>query len=573
VRQAMALYRGRQPPKPQPSPELSKLPYTPPPTDGPAGELIANEEYKAGVRALQLAGGTGFPQYAQQNLKVRNKRGDFVPFTLNDAQLKLHAIAKAMEDDGRPIRVVVLKARQMGMSTYIQGRQFYKCTRRSGQSAMTLAHELDASKNLLGMGHTFYDNLPVMFRPGCRRTGGMMAFPGLRSVIQIAQAKNLGAARSSTRQFLHGSEVAFWRDAAALMQGAANAVAMEPGTEIWLESTALGPAGYFYTTCQAARKGVGDYEFAFFPWFEDRGYVTNMTSQLANTMTTADEEYQRLYHLSEEQMAWRARKLGEFLMLSGSDEAAARTRFGQEFPSCPEDAFNADLGDTFIRAASVIRAREAWRENTVNPASDTMRIMGIDPSWHGNDSFRVWMRVGRKAWRVGHWKGKNTVQSTALIMSLLKQWQPDIINIDAVGIGAGVYDQVAELMSQHHVPGVVYAVMAGSSPDNEDRYVLKRDECWGRMKDWFTNAPQVAVEDIDAIQADLTSIKTIPDSKFRVKLESKKDMRKRGLPSPDDGDGLSLTFAFSDVGTGGRAGVRSSGDLDPNRSYNAKMGG
>lgn len=559
----------------EPPTDLSPIVAPKPPTDGPALDLVQAEQQRMAIRAIQLAGGTGFPEYAQRNLKVRTKDGRIAPFTLNDAQLQLNKMIEAQEDAELPVRQIILKARQLGISTVIQGRQFYRSTRRSNQSSMTIAHEVEASKNLIGMAHTFYDHLDPAFRPACRRAGGSLVFPGLNSTISIATAKNLGAGRSSNRQFFHGSEVAFWRDAAATMQGVAQAIAMIPNTEIHLESTAIGAAGYFHTACQTARKGEGTYNFAFFPWFIDKGYVANLSDEIAKTFTAADEDYQRLYHLSDEQMAYRALKLDEFALFANGDEIKARVRFAQEYPACPEDAFNADLGDTYIRAASVIRAREAYRDGLVGPTVGAPKVMGVDPSWHGNDSFRVWIRQGRWAKRVGSWKGLNTVQSSARLMSIIKQWVPDVINIDAVGVGAGVYDQVADHMQSQHVPGIVYAIMAGSSPDDDEKYVLKRDECWGRTKEWLTSAPQVALDDIEGIQADLTSIKTVHDSRYRVKLESKDAMRKapRNLPSPDDGDALSLTFAFSDVGTMGRAGVRSSGALDPSRPYSYKVGG
>lgn len=549
----------------------------PEPTEGAAKELARKAHEDAGIRALQLAGGTGFPAFAQKNLRVRSKAGRIEPFTLNEAQLQLNAMAEAQMDAHQPVRIVVLKARQLGISTLIQGRQFYRSVRRSNHSAMTIAHEVEASKNLITMAHTFFDHMPGVvgvLKPRCKRSGGAMGFPGLNSTIHIATAKNLGAGRSTTRQFFHGSEVAFWRDAATTMQGVGQTVPMIEDTEIWLESTAMGPSGYFHTACQQARKGEGTYGFAFLPWFIDRGYVANLTQKIAESLTPEDEEYQRLYHLTDEQMAYRALKLDEFALFASGDMHAARVRFAQEYPACPEDAFNADLGDTFIRAAAVIRAREAFKNGTVGPTQGAPRILGVDPSWQGNDSFKVWLRQGRWAKRVGAWKGLNTVQSTARLMSIIKAYEPDIINVDAVGVGAGVYDQVAAHMADQKVQGLVYAIMAGSSPDDDERFVLKRDECWGRMKDWLISAPQVAVEDIDGIQADLTSIKTVADVHFRTKLESKAQMRKapRNLPSPDDGDALSLTFAFSDVGTMGRAGVRSSGALNPNRPYNTKLG-
>lgn len=541
-----------------------------------AAEQLRSEAERMRIRGIQLLNADGFPGYARKNLRIRTKLGRIEPFVLNDAQLVLNKIAEEQEDSGQPVRVIVLKARQMGISTMIGGRQYWRSTRKSGQETLTIAHEVKASQKLLRMIETYHDLALMDFKPYGKVSAGKINFPRLRSSIEIATAQNLKSGRSFTCQSLHGSEVAFWRDASSLMGGAMQSIPMSAGTEIWLESTATGPSGYFYSACQAARKNEGEgFRFAFLPWYMDKGYIAAMTDSISMAITAGDEEYQQLHHLSDEQMAYRARKIAEFRLLNHDDEHRARTQFAQEYPACPEDAFNADLGDTFIRAVHVIRAREAMRANAVTPTIGAPKIMGIDPSWHGNDSFKVWLRQGRHARRVGAWDKRNTVQSAGRVMSLIKEHQPDIINIDAVGVGAGVYDQVADLMSSNGVPGIVYAIMAGSSPEDEDRYVKKRDECWGRMKEWLTSAPQVAIDDVDGIQADLTSIKTVHDGRFRTKLESKDEMRKapRSLPSPDDGDALSLTFAFSDVGTMGRSGVRSSGSLDPHRSYSWKVGG
>lgn len=574
---AIHLAKQRSAYKPRPIEKLSEPSLdAPPPTDSMAAEQLRAEAERQRVRGIQLLSADGFPGYARTHLKIRTKLGRIEPFVLNDAQLALNKIAEDQEERGQPVRVIVLKARQMGISTMIGGRAYFRCTRKSGQSSLTIAHEVTASKKLLRMIETYHELANPDFKPHGKISAGKINFARLRSEMEIATAQNLKSGRSFTCQMLHGSEVAFWRDASSLMGGAMQSIPMLPGTEIWLESTAIGPSGYFYSACQAARKGEGEgFRFAFLPWYMDKGYVADMTDAIAQSITGADEEYQALHHLSDEQMAYRARKLAEFRLLNHDDEHRARTQFAQEYPACPEDAFNADLGDTYIRAAHVIRAREAFRLGTVTPFAGAPKIMGIDPSWHGNDSFKIWLRQGRHARRVGAWQKLNTVQSSGRIMSLIKEHKPDIINIDAVGIGAGVYDQVADLMSTNSIPGIVYAIMAGSTPEDEDRFVKKRDECWGRMKEWLTSAPQVAIEDTDTIQADLTSIKTVHDGKFRTKLESKDEMRKapRSLPSPDDGDALSLTFAFSDVGTMGQAGVRSSGDLDPNRSYNWKVGG
>jgi hypothetical protein len=82
------------------------------------------------------------------------------------------------------------------------------------------------------------------------------------------------------------------------------------------------------------------------------------------------------------------------------------------------------------------------------------------------------------------------------------------------------------------------------SSDEPERHFNKKAEMWWRMREWLTEQPQCLLEDIDAIQSDLTSVRPKREQRNRTKLESKDEMAARGVPSPDDGDALALTFAY-----------------------------
>ncbi|MCP3663428.1 MAG: hypothetical protein GY696_13205, partial [Gammaproteobacteria bacterium] len=111
--------------------------------------------------------------------------------------------------------------------------------------------------------------------------------------------------------------------------------------------------------------------------------------------------------------------------------------------------------------------------------------------------------------------------------------------IDVGGLGAGVYDRLDEMGYGSRI----VAVNFGGTPFDEERYVNKRAEMWGEMKDWLDDERGVDIPDDDALHADLTGPSYDYDSTSRIKLESKEAMRKRGVRSPDLGDGLALTFA------------------------------
>lgn len=532
-----------------------------------------------------MAADGGFAAFAPRHLRIKNTQGRIVPFRLNDAQVALHELVRKQEHERQYVRMVVLKARQLGISTYIAARSYYKIHRRTGMTGMIVAHEKKASANLNSMVRTFHDfNDPLMRPRAARSNKEEINFPGLRSGMQIATARNLESGRSFTNQIFHGSEVAYWPDAGSIMKGAMQGIHAVPGTDIWFESTARGPVGSFYSACQAARKGeFSDYGFVFLPWTIEPSYVRDVPDGFEdNGMNPNDREYMGVHGMSLEQMSWRAGKIAEIKNLSSVDDEEARVIFGQEFPACPEDAFNAADQQAFIGVFPVIRARQAFREKRVTYADQKAAgyplILGVDPSWIGNDRFTVWARCGRIAWRVKQWKKRDTVTSSQRVIDIMAEMQPDYVCIDASGVGAGVYDTVAHMVET--IPGIygmVYCVLAGQTAEEEERHALVRDECWARMKDWLTNPPFVALQDDDAIQADLTNIRNKGDTKRRVRLESKDELRKesRGsLPSPDDADALANTFFLRDTGTHiGRAGIRSGGRPNPNRRFSYKTGG
>lgn len=105
------------------------------------------------------------PYFAEHLLKLRKKSGAIEPFVFNAAQLKLHeAIEKQKAETGR-VRVVVLKARQLGISTYIAARLFHRTVSNPGLRTVIVGHEQRASSNLFQIVRRFYDNLPEYIRP------------------------------------------------------------------------------------------------------------------------------------------------------------------------------------------------------------------------------------------------------------------------------------------------------------------------------------------------------------------------------------------------------------------------
>lgn len=508
-----------------------------------------------GVKALHLAAAGGFPQYARDYIRIRDKRGNKQSLILNRAQMYIHEMAERQLAERGYVRIIVLKGRQMGASTYILGRGYFKVTRKTGQKAYILTHELDATHNLFGRVKRIHEDMDARLRPRAGRSNKEeLTFPLLESEYGVGTARVGDTGRSLTVQFFHGSEVAFWQAAKDIVPGLLQTIGTEAGTEVWLESTANGPANFFAASVQEARKRTTDFELAFCPWFWDPGYETPenlIPKDFAQSMSLDDKEYQHAHGLSLGQMHWRSKKIAEFKMAEGGDEEAGKAKFCQEYPATVEEAFQGDSENSFIRAVKVVVARNAYadfvKQNGCRPQGVGPKRMGIDPSYTGGDGFRIWCRQGRVAWRAAHWSRLRTQESIGRILETLDREQPDEVYIDIGNNGGPIFD----ILSATAWGSRIIPVLFGEAADDPDRHQNKRCEMWFRVREWLNEKPQVMLEDLDEIQADLTGVqKRRDETGTRTKLESKDDMIKRlgKGSSPDDGDALALTFAYPSGG-------------------------
>lgn len=290
--------------------------------------------------------------YMEKCLKIRNKEGKLVPFKMNPMQEKSEKlIYEHQVSKGKPVRVIWLKARQHGISTYCEGKIFKKTATNPYRNALIIAHEDKATQNLFAMSKLFYESLPPLLRPMKKYSNeSALVFenptnndeekyrnPGLRSKITVATAKNVDTGRSAMIQSLHASEVAFWDNPETLMLGILQCVPDLPNTEVYIESTANGVGGYFYDLWQKAVKGENDYLPIFLAWFENPEYSTPFESEKAKKafMKTLDDEEKALYKefkLTPEQLHWRRKCIAN--KCNGDIE-----QFHQEYPSTPEEAF------------------------------------------------------------------------------------------------------------------------------------------------------------------------------------------------------------------------------------------
>lgn len=485
-----------------------------------------------GQRAKAILLATEFDFYAPRCLKVKDKGGNIIPFQMNRAQIHLHNAIEQQRASTGKVRALCLKGRQQGISTYWEGRFYWRTSMARGKRAYILTHEDKATDNLFSMTRRFHDNCPEPVRPSTRyNSAKALTFDALDSEFSLATAGSKATGRSGTGQFFHGSEMAFWENAADHMAGIGQVIPDAPGTEIALESTGNGLGNLFHQMWVDAVRGIGEYIAVFMPWFWQQEY--RKTPPPGWTQMVEDEEhedYQENYGLDDAQMYWREQKIA-------TDFRGDATLFDQEYPASADLAFRRQAKASLLKIARIEKAMKVKDLEAIGP-----RIMGIDPAESEADDADdtvFTLRQGRVVHHIKRYHGRKTTETVALAARSIVDWEPDFINVDAGGLGSGIADRLIELGYP------VTRIMFGERAIEQDLYHLRRDEMWGEMAEWFKDDVQLPYD--MAALTDLTSPAKDEDASLRFKLETKKAMKKRGLKSPDAGDSLALTFALPAV--------------------------
>lgn len=321
---------------------------------------------KANERALRLKLKSDFIHYARKCLKLRSKEGVIAPFALNAAQLHIHVeIERQRRETGR-VRALILKGRQQGCSTYVEGRFYWRLTHQRGAKAFILTHLEEASRNIYGILRRFHDNCPGLMRPHASHSNSRaLVFDRLDCSYQVGTARSAGVGRSDTLQFFHGSEVAYWPNAGAHVSGILQAVPDAAGTEVILESTSAGPFGLFYELCMAARRKESDYIFIFVPWHWQAEYRKDPPPMYI--LSAEEKALMAELGLDAAQVFWRRMKTAE---LGGAHV------FRREYPASVEEAFMAD----HPRALWTRETIERNRRNRADLPVLRRVIVAVDPA-------------------------------------------------------------------------------------------------------------------------------------------------------------------------------------------------
>lgn len=269
--------------------------------------------------------------------KLETKRFDIdyvdpVEGDLGWAQRPFVAEVERQYNTGKPVRIITLKARQLGISTVTEAILFLWGFIHEGTNGLVIAHETVPSQELFEMTKLYWETWPYKSLYTLKyATKQHLHWLETRSKIRIATAKNISSGRGSTLHGVHASEVAFYPDPATLMLGLNQTIPHRHGTIVVLESTANGVGNWFYDQWMEAEDGGSDYVPMFFPWYKHPEYRVP-TALTVRSELDSDERQLIRVGATLENIAWRRWAI---INKAGGDLGM----FMQEYPSTPEEAF------------------------------------------------------------------------------------------------------------------------------------------------------------------------------------------------------------------------------------------
>jgi hypothetical protein len=207
----------------------------------------------------------------------------------------------------------------------------------------------------------------------------------------------------------------------------------------------------------------------------------------------------------------------------GPDSSQAHVEVYGQFPNAGDDQFISSL------LVDDAMARAKYKDETA-PI-----IVGVDPARFGADATVIAIRQGRDIVAIKRYRGDDTMTVVGHVIDAIEEYKPALVVIDEGGLGAGIVDRLKE--QRYKIKGINF----GSKSKNPIMYGNKRAEIWGAMREWLKSA---SIPNDRFLKSDLISPMMKPDSKGTIFLESKKDMKARGLASPDAADAIAVTFAF-----------------------------
>jgi hypothetical protein len=380
----------------------------------------------------QVEGQTVRDQLISWLLKIRLKKGGTKRMQLNRAQREYSRRCSKQN--------IVLKARQVGITTYVAARFFVQSITRPGTLTVQVAHSQESAEAIFNIVQRFWENLPKTMLKGAlvksRSNVRQIVFPRLDSEYRVETADD-NAGRGMTIHNLHCSEVSRW-PGGGLETLASLRAAVVPEGEIVLESTPNGAAGVFYAEWQKANET--GYTQHFFPWWYEASYQEIVKKNKMQPLTPEENELVGRYGLSEGQIAWR-RKQWKTL----------RDLAAQEYAEDPSSCFLVS-GECVFELATIQRAAVLAGEKTeaedngrltiwLPPQKGRRYIIGVDTAGGGADGDYACAQVIERAMGMqcaelhGHFPPYELARRVA---DLGKRYEGALVAVERNNHGSGV---------------------------------------------------------------------------------------------------------------------------------------
>lgn len=426
-----------------------------------------------------------FQVFAREQLQILPKFPIGSPpigFRLNIVQERINVVAERQLRETGKIRLVVLKARQPGSSTWSAGRLAHLALLQHNIQALTVAHDDGTAQHLFGILRLFYEGMAEDFRPMIRyNTKSAMEFdnpsklerlvrPGLRSSMLCNTAKNAMTGTGHTLQAVQLSECAKYDNPETLWASLMPAVPDAAGTVVILESTAFVTGNWFRERCAQARAKRGSFWFVFPPWYLSAEYQLPIPKGEKLRLEPEEKEWKRRWKVTDEQVLWYRTKI-----IDAGGDAIARELVRQEYPFDPDEAWiTLSLSVFDPRALQQLHERvgppqtqgklyagpkvledgagelSLWEE----PVSGEQYDIGADPATgiEGGDWVVACVVKRRNREQVAEWRGRVDPFAFAdILYNLGMYYNTAQVGVEVDGIGFATNDRLVKMGYQYCV--------------------------------------------------------------------------------------------------------------------------
>lgn len=499
---------------------LKQMEWEPDPQDY-EGKVFRSLDIGAARRAnynFALECRKDFRWCCENSIRIINKENKRVFMTLNRAQQILYTKCKEKMERDNQIRLVIIKGRQQGISTFCRAMILWRlCYYPQTAGLIVAQREKDLREKA-------FRNLTDMFQ---LKLQTMVASHQTSTQLKIDHGKcgysicfgewaaTEGQSRGDRYDIVHLTEVDYYPDWQKFWGGLSQSIPRGNGSVVVIESTSSGRRALWDMYQQSLSKD-SPFEHVFIPWFVQEEYQLPAPKDFEPIDKC--KELKKQFNLSDDQLFWYQQKRLEL----GSDIMLAR-----EYPNTPEEAFSVSSNYSFFDYGDI---QEAIKSDIIADNNAPL-VLGIDPSRMRDKTALVW-RCGRNVIKVENLDPcADTMYLSRLLFNKIAEKRPQTVFVDIGGLGCGVFDRLREL-------GVIglTPVNFGESPDDKDKYFNRRAEMYGRAKEWLANRPAHIADNQEFINQ-LLMIELEPNA-TKVQLMSKSKM----LYSPDLADAFAMTF-------------------------------